>query len=251
MKRAAFLKKEMLEIARTPKVLILPAVFLIFGFMSPLTARYINEILRSVGGIDIRLPEPTYYDAYMQFFKNLYSTAIIVVILVFIGTVVDEKAKGSAALVLTKCLSRQWFIVSKFISGAVFFTGAYSLSTAACMYYTFILFSEFFNSGLWTALLMFWVFGIYIIAITIFASTVGKSYVTAAVSGFAGFALTSAASAVPKLGEYTPGALQGLGLKILSGSSGAWEAVLPVTVTLILTVCFLEGSVVFFKRQEL
>jgi ABC-2 type transport system permease protein len=62
-------------------------VFLFFGLLSPLTARYINEILAAVGGgIDLVLPEPSYMDAWGQFFKNM-STCMIVFIIMMTGCV--------------------------------------------------------------------------------------------------------------------------------------------------------------------
>ena len=68
----AFLKKEISEYIRTYKLLIMLAVFGVFGITNPLMAKLLPEILGSLmtDGIIITIPEATAYDAWMQFFKN-------------------------------------------------------------------------------------------------------------------------------------------------------------------------------------
>ena len=69
----AFTKKEIYELAKTYKLLLLVIVFLILGFMNPITAKFTPDLLESFmeEGVSINLPEPTIMDSWMQFFKNV------------------------------------------------------------------------------------------------------------------------------------------------------------------------------------
>ena len=85
----AFIKKEFTEQLRTFRVLILFAVFFIFGMMSPLLAKLLPDILSGMElqGMTINIPEPTAMDAYSQFFKNTTQMGVIVILLVFGGII--------------------------------------------------------------------------------------------------------------------------------------------------------------------
>ena len=69
----AFTKKEWMESVRTYKFFILITVFLLFGFMNPIIAKVMPELLASVlpEGMFITLAPPNAIDSWMQFFKNV------------------------------------------------------------------------------------------------------------------------------------------------------------------------------------
>ncbi len=146
MKNIGFLKKELRESLKTSKFIIIVSVFLFFSILSPLTAKYMNEILLTFASeLEISFPDPVYLDSWMQFFKNTTSICYIVFMLIMTGTVVSEKTKGSVMLVLSKNVSRANFILSKMISGIIVFTIAYLISATVCSYYTHVLFPGYTN----------------------------------------------------------------------------------------------------------
>jgi ABC-2 type transport system permease protein len=251
MRRMAFLKKELVEILKTPKIIILPSIFLFIGLVSALTGRYMNELIASMSDLNIQLPEPVYLDSYAQLFKNLSMMGVIVVILTFMGIVVDEKVKGSAILVLTKSVSRTQFILSKLAASVLLFTVSYLLAVLGCVYYTYVLFPQFSNEYLPITLALFWIYGLFIIAATILASTISKSHTMAAVLGFLSYALVSALAAFPKIGTFSPGALPSLGLGLLSGTMKLSDMTGAVLVTLGAFIAIIAASIALFKRQEL
>ena len=253
MPAIGFLKKEFSEIIKTHKIFVLPAIFLFFGFLSPLMAKYTPEILKSVGGITIdpKMFDTTYTAAYEQLFKNLNQIGFIIMILVFMGIVVDEKVKGSVTMVLTKSLSRSWFILDKFIAAAVLYTLSFVLATGACTYYSFLLFPEFSAANLLTGLLLLWVYGIFIISFTVFSSTISKSHVISAVISLAVFLGISAIGAIPKVGDYLPGALSSLGLGLIKGTSKYGDVLLPLIISIAFILIFISLAVAAFRKQEL
>lgn len=253
MPAVKFLKKEFNEIIRTHKIFVLPAIFLFFGFLSPLLCKYTPELLKSVGGVtlDPKLFNTTYTGAYEQLFKNINQMGFIIMILVFMGIVVDEKIKGSVTMVLTKSLSRNWFILDKFIAATALYTLSFVLSAGACTYYSFLLFPEFSTANLLPGLVLLWVYGIFIISFTILSSTISKSHVISAVLSLAIFLGTSAIGAIPKVGDYLPGALSSLGLGLIKGTSKYGDVLLPLLVCVSLIFIFVSLAVAFFRKQEL
>ncbi len=257
MNKLAFFKKEMMEIFKTYKIIVLPAIFLFFGLLSPLTAKYLPEIMKKFGNtadsaVTITFNgEPKYGDAYAQLFGNLGQMGLIVVILIFMSIVVNEKVKGSATLVLTKTVSRSQFILSKFFSSAILFTLSYLLSVGACIYYTYLLFNRFYNDNLILGLFLMWLFMIVIIAMTILASTLAKNVTISAVLGFLGFVGFSAISSLPVIKEYSPASMTVLGLSLINGKADTMDAAAPIIISFIMIIGFLISSIYIFKKQEI
>lgn len=250
----AFLKKEIMEILKTTKIIILPALFLFFGILSPLSAKYMNRILLMAAeqqGIKIQLPDLTFIQSYEQFFKNLYFMMIVVTILVFAGAIAEEKSKGTAILVLTKCLSRTGFIAGKLIAAVSLFTLSYAVSTAICVYYTALLFPEYMNTGVLGALLLFWIFGILMITLTLLSSLLCKSLTAAAVGGFISYAVVSAIAALPQIGKYTPGALQTLSVELSRGDKTFTDAVPAAVIAIVISAAAVITGLLVFNKQEI
>jgi ABC-2 type transport system permease protein len=252
----SFLKKEIKEIIKTHKIIVLPAILLFFGLTSPMIAKFMNKILepalKKQGMLNIGpLPEPKLIDSYMQFSNNFIQIGLIAVVLVFMGIVVDEKVRGSAILVLTKSVSRTQFIISKFAASVLLFTVSYLVSVTAFSYYSYILFSKFLMNNTFLNFLSLWLLGVFIISVTIFASTISKSHILSAVIGFLGYALTMALTAIPYVKEFSPGFLGGLSLELLNGTKTAGDFIAPAVSTAVLSILFLTGSIIVFKRQEL
>lgn len=254
MSFTAFLKKEFMEAYKTPKGIIIGIIFLFFGILSPLTAKYMNEIISMAGqqpGLEIKLPPPTYLQSYEQFFKNIYLMMTIVIILVFAGSVAEEKSRGTIVLVLTKCLSRQAFILCKLISAILLFTLSYLAATTICIFYTALMFPEFMNSGIIIALLLYWVYGFLMITLTLLVSILSNSMTVAAISGFGCFAFISAISAMPYIGKYTPGVLQELSWELINNTKTPADALIPALITATGGIMAVAAGLAIFRRQEL
>jgi ABC-2 type transport system permease protein len=130
-----FLKKEVLEYAKTYKLLIMLMVFAVFGITNPLMAKLLPEILGSLmtDGIIMALPEATAYDAWTQFFKNATQMGLIVMVILFSGILSSELSTGTLINMLTKGLSRTAVILSKYTCMVLVWT----ISIALCFGLTY------------------------------------------------------------------------------------------------------------------
>lgn len=67
----AFVKKEWIESIRTYRFLILGMVFLLLACLSPISARYMPEIIHAFmpSGMEMKLADPVAADAWLQFLR--------------------------------------------------------------------------------------------------------------------------------------------------------------------------------------
>src|SRR5215475_9653098 len=141
---AIFLRKELRESLRTNRLLVVVAIFAVLGIISPLSAKYTPELLKSLGtgssGVTLILPTPTVKDAIAQFIKNVAGTGIFIAILLPMGMVAREKERGTAAFVLTKPLSRAAFLGAKLFALVALLGIGVALAAAITYLYTAILF---------------------------------------------------------------------------------------------------------------
>jgi len=247
------LRKELLEQWRTYKLLIVVAVLVVFGLLSPLLAKFTPELLKAVPNMPpelaLAIPPPTLADAVAQYVKNMSQFGILLALLMSMGSVAQEKERGTAAMLLTRPVSRETFLMAKFTALAITFTASLILAALGCWYYTLLLFQAL-DWIPFLALngLMLVVFLDYI-AMTLLCSTLARSQAAAAGLAFGGLVLLGGLSALPRIGDYLPGKLFSWGMALLVGKADpAWPA-LWISLGLILTLLLAAG--IIFRRQEL
>lgn len=246
------LRKEILEQWRSYRLLIVVAVFVAFGLMSPLIAKFTPELIKLIPEgeqfADL-IPPPTAADAVAQYIKNISQFGVILALLMAMGAVAQEKDKGTAALMLVKPMSRSAFLVAKFAALALTFAAGIAIAAAAAYYYTLLLFEPLDVPG-WLALngLML-LFVLVYVALTLFASTISKSQAVASGLAFAMLIVLASIGALPGVGEYLPGQLLAWGSGLFAGSDAeSWPA-LWLSVGIIAAA--LVGAWVIFERQEI
>lgn len=247
------LRKELLEQWRTYKLLIVAAVLVVFGLISPLLAKLTPELLKAVPNLPPELalviPAPTLADAVAQYVKNMSQFGILLALLMSMGSVAQEKERGTAAMMLTRPVSRETFLLAKFTALALIFAASLVLAALGCWYYTLLLFQAL-DWIPFLALngLMLVVFLDYI-AMTLLCSTLARSQAAAAGLAFCGLVLLGGLGALPRIGDYLPGRLFSWGTALLIGKADpAWPA-LWISLGLILTLLLAAG--ILFRRQEL
>jgi ABC-2 type transport system permease protein len=246
------LRKELREQLRSYRLLIFGVVALAFGMLSPLTAKYLPELIKRAGGpIQVILPPPTAADAVDQMIKNLGGqVGMFGAILLAMGMVAREKERGTAALVLTKPAGRGAFLLAKF--GALTLTlGTGLLAGGLAAYgYTALLFEALPLGGYLTCLLLLLLSCMVYAALTLLGSTLVRSSLPAAGLGIAGMIAFALLGALPGLAPFTPGTLQ-LSARALALGQTPEELALPLVSCLVLIALLLGLAWRAFRRQEL
>ena len=247
-------RKELLEQRRTYRGLIIVALFVFFGLSSPLIAKVLPDIIESlvVDGMVIQLPEPTWLDAFGQFFDNVVQMGLLALILTSMGLVAEEKAKSTALLVLARPIARSTFVWAKFAALSVVLALATLLSYLACLYYAWVLFRPFPVLVTVEATATFFVYALFIGALTLCASCLVQSGPAAGGLAVAGFFVVSILPSLHRLAaRYSPGALGGMTNRLMTGQMSLGEAAPALAITLALALVLVAVGSWAFSRQEI
>ncbi|MGD9910649.1 MAG: ABC transporter permease [Candidatus Izemoplasmatales bacterium] len=247
-----FVKKELQEFVKTPKLIIVLSIFAFFAILSPLTAKYMNELLSAVASdVQISFPDPTFRDAWIQIYKNTTSLCLIVFLIMMTGTVAQEKVKGSILLVLTKRVSRFQFLFGKFIAGAIIWTASWGVTLLIGMFYTQILFQEVIYEGWLLSVVLIWLMGLFYISFAIFASVIAKTPTVAALIGFTGYAFLNLLNISETMTKFNPSGAISLVNGILSGTISLSTGIICLISTIVGMVLLFLWSFLIFRRQEI
>jgi ABC-2 type transport system permease protein len=248
------LRKELLEAWRTRRLPVVAVLFLIVGIISPLTARYLNEILTFAMGdqLPIALPDPTATMALEQLQKNLGQMGALAAIALAMGSVSGEMDRGTAAMVLAQPVGRPAFLAAKLLAIAAVLGIATLLASAVAWVYTAILFEPLPVGG-WLAMsALSWLALTSWAALTFLASAATGSTMAAAGLGFVALIGFSLIAIVPAVDRFLPTGLPTPAIALAAGAAvdpgRLWTAVAG-SVMLVL-VC-LAAAIVAFRRREL
>ena len=246
------LRKELLEQWRTRRLLVVAVVFTALGIGSPLLARYTPELVKALAGeqFQIVLPPPTAADAVSQFLKNVGQAGVLSAILLAMGSVAVEKERGTAALLLTKPVSRAAFLLAKLLAIASTLLVGLLLAAIGGYYYTAILFEALPPLG-WAAMAGLLLLGLIAYASLAFlGSTLTRSSLSAAAIGIGALIVLAVVAALPTVGPFTPGGLNAPGAALAVGKD-AGGVVGPLLVNLAGIAAIFGIAWIAFRRQEL
>ncbi len=249
----AFTKKEFREHFRTYRIIILAAVFFVFGMFSPLTAKMLPEIFSSLDmqGIVINIPEPTYLDAYSQFFKNMTQIGLIVVLLVFSGMITNELTKGTLVIILSKGLPRHTVILSKYLVAVILWTISYAAAAVLNHVYTVYLFNQVSGEGVLFSLFCLWLFGVFMLAVIILASTITQGNYGGLLLSAGILILLMVLNMFPKCQRFNPVSLAANNAGLIANTVSVSDLVPTVWITVGLTALGILLSIFIFQEKQL
>ena len=249
---AAFAGKEAREILRTWRIWVLPGILLLYALTGPVLAKFTPQILETFAGDQFKglvLPTPTYLDAYGQWIKGLSGTVLFVLIIVYASIISSELKSGTAVLVLTKPVSRTAFVVAKAAVHSVFLAVLVVGGTLITWALTAAIFGKAPGSALWSAALVWLVFGVLFIALMTLLSVLIGSAAGAAGAGLGVYALVLVAAIWKPLGTYSPAALASQPTSLAAGKDAA--VLWPVLTSLLLAVVLVALAALAFRRKDL
>lgn len=247
------LGKELREIVRTSRLYVVPGLFLFFGLSSPILTKLMPEIIKSIGGgVTIIIPPPVAKDSFLQLLKNLSQIGLLAIILANMGIVAEEKASGTALLVLTKPASRPAFVLAKFAAQAILVVAATAVAYAVSLVYTLILFQDVSVAASAQATGLYALYALFILAATVAASALARTPLGAGGIAIVVFFASSLLSGLGGfLTKWTPGALLHYANSILEGKATLGAAAGAIASAIVCAALLLAVGVSAFRRQEL
>ena len=94
---------ELLRMVRTHRWTIVVGVYVLFGVLGPVTARYLNEIVANFAGdITIVMPDPRPVDGILQFVSNTTQLGLLAVVIVAASALAIDARTEVAAFLRTR-----------------------------------------------------------------------------------------------------------------------------------------------------
>jgi ABC-2 type transport system permease protein len=247
-----FAEKEAREILRTWRLWVLPSIVLFFALTGPVLARFTPQLVGALVGNQLqglKIPTPTYSDAYAQWIKNLSQIVLIAIIIVYASLVSGEVRNGTAVLVLTKPLSRTAFISAKVIVHSLFLVCVVAAGALLTWALTWLIFGSAPAAALWSATGAFLMLGLVFVALMTLLSVLIGSTAGAAGAGLGGYVILSIAAIWKPLGSYSPAALTTQPGALAAGKDVT--ALWPVLTSLVLVPILVALAGQLFRRQDL
>lgn len=248
-------KYDLFYLRKTQKFIVFGGVFVLFSILSPLTAKYIGEILGFfLPGEDLGslFPDATVWLAYEQYISDLYETIFFVVLFVSVSVFIRDKSKGLLPLVFSKPINRTYYIVSKYLSFLLLLASSILLGYLLFTYYTYFLFDEVF---FWKGLAMMGMYFLYlalISSIALFFATIFKTYLLAVLSTFGVYIVLSILSLFGEYGifQYLPGMLIQRIVGVLYEVNSTGDLVWTLITTTFITLLFLGFSILNIQKMD-
>lgn len=175
-----FTAKELRELIRSGKLLILTIIFGLFGIMSPALAKLTPWMISLMQeqlaqqGLAITEIKVTALTSWEQYYKNV-PMEMIVFVLFFFGIMINEIQRGTLINLLTKGLKRWKVILSKFLAMMIIWTLTYWLTFLICLLYTNYYWGSNGLSLIGTAAVFPYLFGVMLLAIILLGSVFFKN----------------------------------------------------------------------------
>ena len=241
-------KKEFSGQLRTYRLLIVVAVFFVFGLGTPLMLKYLYALVPAES-VAISIPEFTTADVVKSYISSLGQLGLIAAILVAMGSVATERESGTAAMTLSKPVGYGSFILAKLAALAVTFGVAIVVGAVGCYLYTVVLFGNPGEFDFFIATLLGALYLLFCLAVTVMYSSFVKSPIAAGGLSLVTLAAIAGTAGLPGMKDYSPGALLSWAEDVAAaGGPNSWWVLIVSVVLIILTT--VAGWQVF-KRKEL
>ena len=251
----AFFKKELFERIRSGRLWILLAVFAAIGIMNPATALLTPWILEtfwdSLGTGIAEAPQivPTALDSFTQFYKNI-PLGLFALVLLESGILTKEYRSGTLIMCLSRGLARYKVIAAKALTLLSLYTLGYWLTHLVTYGYNAYYFDNSIAAYPHLAALFYYVFGLFVLALLLFASTVVSDTAGALLVTGGGVLLSYLLSLIPPVKRYLPTYLSA-GTAIVYGTAEPSDYVAALIITLALIAACFVGALLTFKKKEI
>ena len=205
----AFMKKEWMEQIRSSRLVILVILFVLFGIMNPAVAKltpWLFEVMAESleeSGMVVTSVEVDAMTSWVQFFKNV-PMALIVFVLMQSNIFTKEYQSGTLVLALTKGLHRYKVLLSKAFVLVSMWTGLYWMHFGITYVYNAYFWDNSIVENLLVSVTCWWIFGLWVIALLVFFSTIASANTGVLVGTGAVVFVSYLIGLLPKLSNYVP-----------------------------------------------
>jgi ABC-2 type transport system permease protein len=208
---------EWLRLFRTPRWIALFGVYLVFGLLGPVTAKYLADILQRVQSeMTIIVPAPQPSDGVVNYLGQVTQTGLVVVVVIAAGSLAFDSRRGVAVFLRTRT-SNMWSLLAPRLSvplaAAV---AAYAVGLLAAWYETALLLGPLPFGAMLGGLICQAVYLAFVIAVVAAAAAVTRGVLPTVGTALGALIVMSVAGSVSVVHRWLPSTLAGAQAELLT-----------------------------------
>ncbi|KOP31423.1 membrane protein [Exiguobacterium sp. BMC-KP] len=180
-------RTELIEAIKDFKIIWLSIVFIILGMTQPLLNKYMDVILKNVGGadgitLDPNRPIPSSSEIFISTISGQFNQiGLIILIISFMGMIATDRNNGMQDFILTRPVTVPSYILSKMTSHWLISMFCIMVGALTSYYYTIYFFGALSFLGFLGFLLYYSIWILFVISLTILLSSFIKNPIIVAV----------------------------------------------------------------------
>jgi ABC-2 type transport system permease protein len=241
---------EWLRLTRSRRWIALVAVYLVFGLIGPVMAKYMAGLLEHVqSGITIIVPPPQPRDGIVNYLSQVGQIGLIVVVAIAAGAMAFDAHRGISTFLRTRATGMWALVAPRFTVNAVAAVLAYTLGLLAAWYETALLLGPLPVGAMLAGLLCESVYLIFAVAVVTAAASFARGTLGIVGIALAALIVLSIVGSVGAFHDWLPSTLSGATVELLSNASRSdYTASLLVAVASSAVLVWL--AVVRLHRRE-
>ena len=246
---------EWLRLVRTKRWIALLGVYVLFGFIGPLTARYLSEIISLAGGefegAIIELPPPVPADGLAQYVSNAAQIGTLVAVVVAAGALAFDAIPEMGVFLRTRVRSLWGILAPRLVVTTVAVVGAFLTGALAAWYETWILIGSPDTGGVLVGMVYGSLFLVFVVSLVAAAASRANSVLGTVLASVVVLLLMPVVGSIGQLGEWLPTHLAGALAALPAGEVVGSDYLAAIAVTIAASAALLWLSVRQARRREL
>jgi ABC-2 type transport system permease protein len=244
-------KLEWIRLIRTRRWLALVGVYVFFGLLGPLSARYLGEIVKRFGGgVEVTFPPPVPADGMVQYVSNVSQIGLLVALVVVAGSLAFD-ARPEMGVFLRTRVAKVWDILVPRLTVSFAAVGiSFVLGALAAWYETVVLIGSLPVGGTLAGVGYGLLYLAMVVAVVAAAGSRARNVLGAVLVTIVVLLAMPIIGIVEAVGEWLPSYLVGA-LAAIPGGTPTGDYLPAATVTLALTGLALFLAVRWSAAREL
>jgi ABC-2 type transport system permease protein len=246
---------ELLRLLRTRRGLALLSVYVLFGFIGPLTARYLNDLLELAGddleGATIELPDAVPSDGMAQYVANAMQVGLVVTVVVAAGSLALDATPEMGAFLRTRVRSVWRLLLPRLVVSVVAIALAFTLGALVAWYETWALLGGLPARDVLAGIALGLVFLAYVVAVTAAAAQWTKGVLATVMVSLLSLLVLPVVGAADVIGRWLPSGLATALADLPAGKHDFGHYLGPAAVTLVTTAVLIRVALIGARRREL
>lgn len=244
-------KLEWIRLVRTKRWVALVGVYVFFGLVGPLTARYISEILESFGGsVQVVVPDPVAADGIASYVSNAAQIGLLVSVGVAASALAFDAKPQIGVFLRTRVASVRTIIAPRYLVTTAAVAVSFLLGSVAALYESTVLMGALPFGGWLGGTLLGCLYLAFAVAVVAAVAGKTQSVLVTVVVAIAVLLLLPIVGIVPDVGEWLPSHLVGAVDALVRGAPLS-DYLGAGVVTVALTLAALGLAVRWAEQREL